>query len=246
MNLSQICCFLAKKGIDAMCFLMLLPCFLRRRREIQKDKINKILLINLQGIGDVVMTTPFLIALRAEFPQAEIHYLCYKGNGDLLEGDKRINKIYKRKEDNIFSKDFLNTLKEIRKDNYDLIINQEGPLKTNTHALIEYAFKEKRVIIVSPTSFLAYLQTVMQGLRALQIEDSAKEIRKRVEDLGKHIVAYEEYYKKLGGHLSTTVNTYNLAYKELGKIDKDVVRITDGEKRIEPVRIERPNIGDEA
>ncbi len=128
---------------------------------------------------------------------------------------------------------------------YDLIINQEGPLKTNTHALIEYAFKEKRVIIVSPTSFLAYLQTVMQGLRALQIEDSAKEIRKRVEDLGKHIVAYEEYYKKLGGHLSTTVNTYNLAYKELGKIDKDVVRITDGEKRIEPVQIERPNLEDE-
>ena len=123
---------------------------------------------------------------------------------------------------------------------YDLIINQEGPLKTNTHALIEYAFKEKRVIIVSPTSFLAYLQTVMQGLRALQIEDSAKEIRKRVEDLGKHIVAYEEYYKKLGNQLSTTVNTYNIGYKELAKIDKDVVRVTDGEKRVEPIQIERP------
>jgi len=125
---------------------------------------------------------------------------------------------------------------------YDLIINQEGPLKTNTHALIEYAFKEKRVIIVSPTSFLAYLQTVMQGLRALQIEDSAKEIRKRVEDLGKHIVAYEEYYKKLGNQLSTAVNTYNIGYKELGKIDKDVVRITDGEKRVEPMQIERPSL----
>jgi len=129
---------------------------------------------------------------------------------------------------------------------YDLLINQVGAMKINTHDLIEYAFKERHVIIVSPTSFLAYLQTVLQGLRALKIEESAKEIRKRVEELGKHISAYEEYYKKLGGHLSTTVNTYNLAYRELGKIDKDVVRITDGEKRIEPVQIERPNTEDEA
>lgn len=125
---------------------------------------------------------------------------------------------------------------------YDLLINQVGALKVNTHDLIEYAFQEKHVIIVSPTSFLAYLQTVMQGLRALQIEESAKEIRKRVEDLGKHMAAYESYYKKLGTHLDTTVNTYNTAYKELNKIDKDVVKITGGEKQIEPVLIDKPNM----
>jgi DNA recombination protein RmuC len=123
---------------------------------------------------------------------------------------------------------------------YDLLVNKVGALKVNTQALIEYAFKEKRVIIVSPTSFLAYLQTVMQGLRALQIEESAKEIRKRVEELGKHLVAYDEYVKKLGNNLSTTVNAYNTAYKELNKIDKDVVRITGAEKKIEAAVIERP------
>ncbi len=123
---------------------------------------------------------------------------------------------------------------------YDLLINKVGVIKLNTHDLIEYAFKEKHVIIVSPTSFLAYLQTVMQGLRALQIEESAKEIRKRVEDLGKHIQAYDEYLKKLGNNLSTTVNSYNTAYKEFNKIDKDVTRITDGEKTIEVLQIEKP------
>ncbi|MBI5728990.1 MAG: DNA recombination protein RmuC [Candidatus Magasanikbacteria bacterium] len=125
---------------------------------------------------------------------------------------------------------------------YDLLINQVGALKTNTHDLIDYAFKEKHVIIVSPTSFLAYLQTVMQGLRALQIEESAKEIRKRVEELGKHLLAYNEYLKKLGNNLSTSVNSYNTAYKEFNKIDKDVMRITDGEKMIEPLIIEKPQI----
>lgn len=125
---------------------------------------------------------------------------------------------------------------------YDLLINKVGALKVNTHDLIEYAFKEKHVIIVSPTSFLAYLQTVLQGLKALQIEESAKEIRKRVEDLAKHIGAYDEYMKKLGNSMSTTVNAYNTAYKEFNKIDKDVMRISGSEKQIEPMLLEKPVI----
>ncbi|PIX10927.1 DNA recombination protein RmuC, partial [Candidatus Falkowbacteria bacterium CG_4_8_14_3_um_filter_36_11] len=74
---------------------------------------------------------------------------------------------------------------------YDLLINKIGAVKINTRDLIEYAFKDKRVIIVSPTSFLAYLQTVLQGLRALQIEESAKGIRANVEKLSKHIMSYD-------------------------------------------------------
>lgn len=128
---------------------------------------------------------------------------------------------------------------------YDLLINQVGAVKVNTHDLIEYAFKEKHVIIVSPTSFLAYLQTVLQGLRAMKIEESAKEIRDRVEQLGKHIAAYDDYFKKLGNNLTTTVNSYNTAYKELNKIDKDVVKITDGEKFIEPILIDKPKLDNE-
>lgn len=126
---------------------------------------------------------------------------------------------------------------------YDLLINKIGALKEeDTENLIQRAASKYHVIIVSPTSFLAYLQTVMQGLRAMQIEESAKEIMKRVEELGKHITAYDDYYKKLGNQLSATVNTYNTAYKELNKIDKDVMRITDGEKQIEVLQIDKPNL----
>jgi len=117
---------------------------------------------------------------------------------------------------------------------YDLLINKVGAVKSNTQDLIQYAFKDKKVVIVSPTSFLAYFQTILQGLKALQIEESAKEIRKRVENLGKHIGSYETYMKKLGGHLGTTVNMYNSASKELGKIDKDVLKITGASAGIEP------------
>lgn len=123
---------------------------------------------------------------------------------------------------------------------YDLLINKVGAVKTNTRALIEYAFRDKKVIIVSPTSFLAYLQTVLQGLKSMKIEETAKEIQSNVEKLSRHLVAYDEYFKKLGNSLSTTVNHYNAAYKELKKVDKDVVKITDGEAGIETLELERP------
>jgi DNA recombination protein RmuC len=123
---------------------------------------------------------------------------------------------------------------------YDLLINKVGAVQINTRDLIEYAFKDKHVIIVSPTSFLAYLQTVLQGLRALQIEESAKEISINVQKLSKHILSYEDFFKRLGLSMSTSVNHYNNAYKEFVKIDKDITKITGGEKNIEPLILDKP------
>lgn len=125
---------------------------------------------------------------------------------------------------------------------YDLLVNKIGSLETSSQDLIEYAFREKRVIIVSPTSFLAYLQTVLQGLRSLQIEEQAKEIQKRVGLLGKHIGNYDEYMHKLGNSLGTTVNHYNTAHKELKKIDKDVVKIASTDPAVDALLVEKPKL----
>lgn len=124
---------------------------------------------------------------------------------------------------------------------YDLLSDRYGGLKINTQDLLEYAFREKRVLLVSPTNFLAYLQTVLHGLRALQIEEKAVEIRGQVEKLNKHLQTYEEFLKKLGNHLGTTVNTYNQMYQEYSKIDKDVVKITEGERTAQPVLLDKPS-----
>jgi len=123
---------------------------------------------------------------------------------------------------------------------YDLLVNKVGAVKVNTRDLIEYAFRDKKVIIVSPTSFLAYLQTVLQGLKAMQIEEKAKDIKINIEKLGKHMGAYDEFLKKLGMSLSTTVNHYNNASSEFKKIDKDVMKITGQDETIEILKIERP------
>ncbi len=123
---------------------------------------------------------------------------------------------------------------------YDLLINEVGAVKVNTRSLVDYAFGEKRVIIVSPTTFAAYLQTILQGLRALQIEEGAKNIRKNVEALSRHLLSYDDFMKKLGNSMSTTVNHYNSAYKEFKKIDKDVAKITDKKSEVEILEIDRP------
>ena len=123
---------------------------------------------------------------------------------------------------------------------YDLLINNVGA-GGSSRDLIEYAFRDKRVIIVSPTSFLAYLQTVLQGLRSLQIEEQAKDIQVRVGQLGVHIKKFDELMTKMGKSLSTTVGHYNNSYRELSKIDKDVVKISGGDTKTDPLLIDKPS-----
>ena len=125
---------------------------------------------------------------------------------------------------------------------YDLIVNKIGALKEDSESLIQRAASKYHVLVVSPTSFLAYLQTVLQGLNALHIEEKTQEIVKRVEELGKHLKTYEEYYTKLGNTLTTTVNHYNAGYKELGKVDKDVLRITGSKAGLETLTIDKPTL----
>ncbi|MDB5170351.1 MAG: hypothetical protein JWO35_45 [Candidatus Saccharibacteria bacterium] len=129
---------------------------------------------------------------------------------------------------------------------YDLLINKIGSSTGSARDLIEYAFRDKKVIIVSPTSFMAYLQTVLQGLRGLQIEEQTKEIQARVGDLGRHLITYETYMQKLGISLGTTVNHYNTAHKELKKVDKDILKISSSSPGIEPLLLEKPKDDDES
>ena len=123
---------------------------------------------------------------------------------------------------------------------YDLMVNEVGAMKVNTRSLIDYAYNEKKVIIVSPTTFAAYLQSVLYGFKAFKVEETAKEIARNVENLSRHLRAYEDYFRKLGASLSTSVNHYNAAYEELAKIDKDVLRITGDSPGFQPARVERP------
>jgi DNA recombination protein RmuC len=127
---------------------------------------------------------------------------------------------------------------------YDLLINKIGAITEETENLVQRAASKYKVIIVSPTSFLAYLQTVLQGLKAMQIEESAKDIVKRVGELGTHLKVYEGLHLKLGNALTTVVNHFNKSNNEFRKIDKDVMRITGDSMGIETLTLEKPQTED--
>ena len=126
---------------------------------------------------------------------------------------------------------------------YDLITNKVGAIEDGEN-LIQRSAGKYKVVITSPTSFLAYLQTVLQGLKAMQIEESAKEIIKKVESLGKHLKSFDEYHSKLGNALGTVVNHYNTSNKELKKIDKDVLRIAGTSPELSSLSLDKPKTED--
>jgi DNA recombination protein RmuC len=99
---------------------------------------------------------------------------------------------------------------------YDLLAGEQGRLKTDTHSLAEYAQKQK-VFIVSPTSIIAYLQLVLSGLKAFNVEENAKRIQEKVATLEAHIMRVDDGYKKLGNSLGAAVNHMDIIDQSVAK-----------------------------
>ncbi|MEI9914296.1 MAG: DNA recombination protein RmuC [Candidatus Saccharibacteria bacterium] len=125
---------------------------------------------------------------------------------------------------------------------YDLLANKVGVSGVSGRSLMQYAAVDKKVTIVGPSTLSAMLQVIVQGLRSLEIQKDTDKIRKNIEQLSKHLMAHNGYMNKLGNSLGTTVGHFNTTYKELGKIDKDVVKIADTESNVEPILIEKPSL----
>jgi DNA recombination protein RmuC len=127
---------------------------------------------------------------------------------------------------------------------YDLLANKVGLGQVSGRSLMQYAAKDKKVTIVGPSTLSAMLQVVVQSLRSMEIQKDTDKIRKNIEQLSKHLMAHNGYMQKLGLSLGTTVGHFNTTYKELGKIDRDIVKIAEVEATIEPLQLDRPHLDD--
>lgn len=127
---------------------------------------------------------------------------------------------------------------------YDLLANKVGAAGVSGRNLMQYAAKDKKVTIVGPSTLSAMLQVIVQGLRSMEIQKDTDKIRKNIEQLSKHLLAHNGYMQKLGSSLGTTVGHFNTTYKELGKIDKDIVKIAEVEPTVEPTLLDRPTMDD--
>jgi DNA recombination protein RmuC len=84
--------------------------------------------------------------------------------------------------------------------------------------LWEFCLKHK-VYPVSPNSFLAYLQTVLVGLRGMKIEQQAKEILEHLNQLQRDFKRFADDYTVVGTHLTNAQKKYEDASRRLNKFE---------------------------
>ena len=125
----------------------------------------------------------------------------------------------------------------------DLLNSRVGTLQINSKDLVSYAYT-KKVMIVSPMSLFPMLQITVKALHNLKVEKSIEDILKNINKLANHLNAYKDVHESLGKTIRTAVNHYNKSSSEFKKIDKDVLKISKGNTKIdfETELIEKPHL----
>jgi DNA recombination protein RmuC len=93
----------------------------------------------------------------------------------------------------------------------------------SSSALLDYAHS-KRVFFVSPTTFTAYLQVIVLGLRGMQIEEHAQEVMGYVAGLSTDFGRFKEDFDLVGTHLGRAQSKYAEADKRLDKFELKLER----------------------
>jgi DNA recombination protein RmuC len=85
--------------------------------------------------------------------------------------------------------------------------------------LIESALSQ-RIILATPSSFVALLKAVAYGWRQLSLAENAEEIRRLAEDLYGRLSVFVGHLNKVGRQLSSSVDSYNRA---VGSLERKVL-----------------------
>jgi DNA recombination protein RmuC len=107
---------------------------------------------------------------------------------------------------------------------YETIIREESSASGEERPLFSYAL-EKRVVPVSPNSFYAYLQTILLGLRGMEVEARAQEILATLAQLRGDFERVQENFRVLGRHLTNAQGSYSDSEKTLTKLDAKLGQI---------------------
>src|SRR5574344_1147191 len=95
-----------------------------KMNDLQPPSRRKILIIRFSSIGDIVLTTPIIRAIKKQIPNAEVHFLVKKQNEILLQSNPYIDKIHSYKRD----MDML--IKELQQEHFDFIVDLQKNLRS--------------------------------------------------------------------------------------------------------------------
>ena len=97
------------------------------------EKLEKILIVNIYGIGDVLFSTPFISNLKENFPGVQIGYICNNRTAPLLNNYSKVDKLFVYERDE-FQQTFRRSKREfwektrslidrIREEKYDAVFD---------------------------------------------------------------------------------------------------------------------------
>lgn len=89
----------------------------------------KILVIRLSSLGDIILTTPLIKAIKQKYSSSEIHYLLKKEYSEIIKSNPLVNKVLETS-NNITFRELRKLKSHIKSQNYDIIFDVHNNLKT--------------------------------------------------------------------------------------------------------------------
>jgi ADP-heptose:LPS heptosyltransferase len=131
---------------------------------------QKILIIRLSSIGDIVLTSPIVRALRRCYPAAELHFLTKKAFVSLVQYDPRLAKVH------AFEGDLNQTIAALKLERFDWVVDLHRNIRSRLIKLrlgiraVTYSKDRWPILLYTKLGFgkLPVVHTVERYARALK------------------------------------------------------------------------------
>ena len=179
-----------------------------------------------EAVDAVIMLKALLIPIDSKFPLENFKKIIEAPNdAEKISAKKQFIRDVKKHVDAIKNKYILPdegtsdfALMYIPAENvyYEIVIKDEN--LDDNKSLFKYAM-ENKIFPVSPNSFYGYLQTILFGLRGMQIEERAQEILRNISQLEGDFSKVCDDFKLMGTHLKNLTSSYGSTEKNLNKFE---------------------------
>jgi DNA recombination protein RmuC len=114
---------------------------------------------------------------------------------------------------------------------YEIMVKTDAV--TEEKSIVDYSM-ERKVIPVSPNTFYVYLQTILFGLKGLEIEKSAQEIISTLQSLRGDFSKFKSDFDLIGRHLYNARRCYESADRKLQLFGEKLERVESTSSQLEP------------
>jgi DNA recombination protein RmuC len=109
---------------------------------------------------------------------------------------------------------------------YEAVVRDEQ--LADTDSVLAYAL-ERRVVLVSPHTFYAYLAAVLHGLKGLEVEGRAREILDTLGGLEQQVARFQKSYDVVGRHLDNAMKQYDESARLLREVQNQLRAVAEVE-----------------